>query len=119
MIREGKKPDLGIDLHNDSNGFLHISRPNINLTKYLENMKRFERLLYKHTWFTEGPTGGDFRNPGSIGEGLLERYGIDACILELNYEWIAGLKKVPSGKDWELLGKGLREVFFDYFNREA
>ena len=80
-------------------------------------MKRLETLLYKHTWFTGVATGADFRNPGTIGEGLLERYGIDACIYELNYEWITTLKKQPFGKDWELLGKELRDVFFDYFIR--
>ena len=117
MIRKGKKPDLAIDLHNDSNGNLELSRPNVNLTKYLENMKRLEILLYKYTWFTGVATGADFRNPGTIGEGLLERDGIDACIYELNYEWIRGLKKQPFGKDWELLGEELRDVFFDYFNR--
>ncbi len=116
MIQQRLKPDLAIDLHNDSNGYLHVSRPNVNLPKYLENMKRLETLLYKYTWFREGPTGGNFRNPGSFGEGLLERYGVDACIYELNYEWIAGLNKVPLGKDWELLGKQLRDVFFNYFN---
>jgi hypothetical protein len=117
MIQQELKPDLAIDLHNDSNGKLHVSRPNVNFPKYLENMKRLETLLYKYTWFREGPTGGDFRNPGSFGEGLLERYDIDACIYEFNYEWIAGLNKVPLGKDWELLGKELRDVFFNYFNR--
>jgi hypothetical protein len=116
MVRKRRKPDLAIDLHNDSNGQLHVSRPNVNMIKYLENMKRLESLLYKFTWFTEGPTGGDFRNPGSFGEGLLERYGIDACIYELNYEWSAGLRKQPFGKDWELLGKQLKDVFFEYFN---
>jgi hypothetical protein len=115
MISKGKKPDLVIDLHNDSDGNIHISRPNVNLAKYLENMKRFETLLFKYTWFTEGATGAEFRNPGSIGEGLVERYGIDACIYELNYVWIRGLKKQPFGKDWELLGKELRDVFFNYF----
>jgi hypothetical protein len=116
MIRKGKKPDLAIDLHNDSDGNLQLSRPKVNLTKYLENMKRFENLLYKYTWFTEGPKDADFRNRGSMGEGLLERYGIDALIYEFNYVWIAGLKKQPFGSDWELLGKELRDVFFDYFN---
>jgi hypothetical protein len=52
------------------------------------------------------------------GEGLLERYGIDACILELNCDWIAGLNKVPFGKDWEWLGHQMREVFFAYFEEE-
>jgi hypothetical protein len=118
MIRKGKKPDLAIDLHNDSNGNLELSLPKkVNLTKYLENMKRLETLLYKYTWYTGGPIDTDYRNPGTIGEGLLERYGIDASIYELNYEWIAGLKKQPFGKDWELLGKQLRDVFFDYFNK--
>jgi len=117
MIRKGQKPDLAIDLHNDSEGNLHFGLPNVNLTRYMENMKRLETLLYKYTWFTEGSKGGDFRNPGTIGEGLSERYGVDACIYELNYEWIAGLKKVPFGKDWELLGKELRDVFLEYFNR--
>lgn len=118
MIKKDKKPHLAIDLHNDRGGNLHISRPNVDLEKYLANMNRFETLLYKHTWFTEGSTGKNFRNPGTIGEGLVERYGIDAFVYELNCEWIAGLNKVPFGKDWELLGKQLREVFFDYFTEE-
>jgi len=118
MIAKGQKPDLAIDLHNDRNGQLHVSHPNKNTEKYLSRVQRFESLLYKHTWFTEGLTGGDFRNPGSFGEGLAERYGIDAFILELNFEWIAGLKKVPFGEDWELLGRKLRDVFFEYFKGE-
>jgi len=116
MINKGKKPDLAIDLHNDRGGNLHISRPNIHLDAYLANMERFEALLYKHTWFTEGSTGKNFRNPGTIGEGLVERFGIDAFVYELNCEWIAGLQKVPFGKDWELLGEQLGIVFFEYFN---
>jgi hypothetical protein len=116
MIRMGKKPDLAIDLHNDSGGNLHVSRPAGNSENYLNNMKRLEALLKKYTWFTEGSTAASFRNPGSFGEGLFERFGIDACVYELNYEWIAGLQKVPSGKDWELLGKELRDVFLAYFS---
>jgi hypothetical protein len=116
MIKDGKKPDLAIDFHNDANGQLHISRPNVSLESYLANMVRFEKLLRKHTWFTEGSTGGQFRNPGSLGEGLLERYGIDACILEFNANWIAGLSKAPLGKDWELLGEQLRDAFYEYFD---
>ena len=79
-------------------------------------MRLFESLLYKYTWFTEGSKGGDFRNPGTIGEGLAERYGIDAFILEFNFEWAKGLKKIPQGKDWELMGKELKDVFFEYFD---
>lgn len=116
MISKGKKPDLAIDLHNDRNGQIHVSHPDKNFEEYFSRVQRFESLLNKHTWFTEGRTGGDFRNPGSFGEGLAERFGIDAFILELNFEWIAGLDKVPVGKDWELFGRKLRDVFLDYFN---
>jgi hypothetical protein len=116
MIAQGKKPDLAIDLHNDREGNLHVSRPNTNLEQYFSHVQRFEALLYNLTWFTEGRKGGEFRNPGTIGEGLAERYGIDAFIFEFNFEWAKGLKKVPQGKDWELMGKQLRDVFLEYFN---
>ena len=115
MIAKGKKPDLAIDLHNDREGNLHFSHPAPNDHAYLQNSERFESLLYKYTSFTEGRKKEEFRNPGTIGEGLLERYGITAFIFELNFEWSAGLKKVPMGKDWELLGKQLQDVFFQYF----
>jgi len=116
MIEMGLRPHLAIDFHNDGSGKLHVSRPNIRLQTYLKNMRLFEELLRKHTWFREGSTGSNFRNPGSFGEGLLERFGIDACILELNANWIQGLSKVPFGKDWELMGEQLRDVFYDYFS---
>ena len=112
------KPDLAIDFHNDDGGKLHISRPEVNLESYLKNMERFEILLQEHTWFTEGSTGSSFRNPGSIGEGLLERYGIEALVFELNANWIAGLEKAPFGKDWMLLGEQLCAVFYEYLSKK-
>jgi hypothetical protein len=116
MAERGQSPHLAIDLHNDESGGLHVSRPEIDdLQRYLERMQRLEQLLRKHTWFTEGSSGASFRNPGTIGEGLLERFGIDACILELNCNWIAGLKQSPSAEAWQRFGRQLREVFFDYF----
>jgi hypothetical protein len=116
MIEQGKPLHLAIDLHNDEGGGLHISRPPVeNLDRYLERMRVFEQLLRKHTWFTEGSSGPQHRNPGSLGEGLLERHGIEACILEFNCNWIAGLQQHPSGAAWEQFGRQLREVFFDYF----
>ncbi len=114
MIQKGKKPHLAIDLHNDSGGNLHVNLPRPDNAKYTANLKRFEDLLYKHTWFTEGKA--NVNNPSSFGEGLAARFNIDACVYELNYEWIAGLNKVPFGTDWELLGKELTEVFFHYFD---
>lgn len=116
MIANGKKPHLMLDLHNDGGGNLHIARPDINLSAYLEKMRKLERLLRKHTWFTEGSTGSNFRNPGSINDGFVARFGIDAAVYELNYEWIEGLKKPPFGRDWEQLGGMLRKVFYEYFD---
>ena len=116
MTEQGTPLHFAMDLHNDEGGGLHISRPPIkDLQRHLDRMKRFEHLLRKHTWFTEGSTGPNSRNPGTIGEGLLERYGIDACILEFNCNWIAGLKPHPSASAWEQFGRQLRLVFFDYF----
>lgn len=113
MIDQGKKPHFAIDLHNDRGGNLHVNLPTPDNTQYTANLKRFENLLFRHTWFREGAS--HVRNPGSFGEGMLTRFGIDACVYELNYEWIKGLDKEPMGKDWELLGRQLEEVFFEYF----
>lgn len=115
-IRSGHRPQLALELHNDGNGQLHISRPQVpELDRYLVRMKLFEELLRKHTWFTEGSTKASFRNPGSLGDGWLERFGIDAVVLELNCHWIAGLKVHPTGRHWETLGASLVPVFEDYF----
>ena len=115
MITQQRKPDLMIDFHNDQGGRLHVSRPNVSLEPYLARMKRFESLLREQTWFTEGATGGNYRNPGTIGEGLLERYDVHACVHELNANWIAGLDAYPSGENWELYGEQLCEVFHRLF----
>ena len=116
LIKQGLKPDLAIDFHNDESGGVHISRPDtVDLEEYLGKMKKFVEILRENTWFTEKVTGGEFRNPGSFGEGLLERYGVNALIFELNANWIAGLKKVPEAADWIQLGEDLGEVFYLYF----
>ncbi len=117
-VAAGRKPELAIDFHNDAGGRLHISRPEGNLDTYLARMKRFEELLRRHTWFTEGSTGSNFRNPGTFGEGLLERFGVTGCVQELNANWIAGLNDYPTSAHWKQFGAGLAEVFFDYFEDE-
>ena len=106
MKAQGQPLHFAMDLHNDESGKLHISRPPIpGLPRHLERMQLFERLLRQYTWFTEGSTADNSRNASTMGEGLLERYGIDACILELNCNWIAGLKQYPSGAAWEQFGR--------------
>lgn len=118
MVKQGHTPELMLELHNDESGKLHISRPDGVLKPYLQRMRRLEDLLVKHTWFREGSTGENFRNPGTIGEGLLQRYGVTASVLELNANWIAGLNDYPSAEHWELLGRQLGEVFWRYFEGE-
>lgn len=115
MIKAHKKPDLALDIHNDAGGNLHVSRPDGNITDYLASMDKLESLLRKHTWFTEGATKASFRNPGTLGEGFLTRFGIYAAVYELNYEWIKGLNKAPLAADWVSLGNKLPEVFYHYF----
>jgi hypothetical protein len=116
MIRKGQRPNLALDLHNDGHGQLHISRPPVkNLDQCLSRMNRLEKLLREQTWFREGSTKATFRNPGTLGEGWLERYGIDAAVHELNCQWIAGLRDYPSGRHWQRYGEQLARVFYDYF----
>jgi hypothetical protein len=114
-VAAGRRPELAIDFHNDESGKLHVSRPEGDLESYLASMERLEKLLRRHTWFVEGSTGSNFRNPGTIGEGLLQRFGVAACVLELNANWIAGLNDYPSSGHWKSFGAGLAEVFFEYF----
>jgi hypothetical protein len=117
-IAAGRRPDLMLDFHNDAGGRLHISRPEIEpaaLEKYLQRMARLEELLREHTWFTEGSSASNFRNPGSIGEGLLERFGIAAAVHELNANWIAGLNDYPTAANWLLYGEQLAVVLARFF----
>src|SRR4029079_8027550 len=116
MIRAGRRPDFALELHNDGNGLLHISRPPIpDLPRHVARMTTFESLLRKHTWFTEGSTKGETRNSGTLGEGWLERYGIDAAVHEFNCNWIAGLQDYPSAQHLKEYGAGLAKVFYEYF----
>ena len=117
-IASGRRPHLALELHNDGAGRLHISRPPVpQLDRHLARMAIFEELLRKHTWFTEGPTNAAFRNSGTLGDGWLERYGVDAAVHEFNCNWIEGLKDYTSSRHWMDYGAGLARVFHDYFVR--
>jgi hypothetical protein len=116
MIAGGRRPHLAIELHNDGRGLLHISRPPVpQLERHLSRMATFEDLLRKNTWFTEGSTNSAFRNSGTLGDGWLARYGIDAVVHELNCNWIEGVKDYPSARHWRTYGESLAEVFYEYF----
>jgi len=118
MIRSGQRPHLALDLHNDGGGHLHISRPPVDgLSQHVARMTVFEELLRRHTWFTEGSTPPSFRHSGTMGDGWLERYGIDAVVHELNCNWIASLNDYPSAAHWRDYGARLARGFAEYFDR--
>ena len=117
-IGAGRRPHLAIELHNDGNGRLHISRPPVpQLDRHLARMAIFEELLRKLTWFTVGSTNAAFRNSGTLGDGWLQRYGVDAAVHEFNVNWVEGLKDYPSAAHWRTYGEKLAAVFHDYFVR--
>jgi hypothetical protein len=119
LVQSGRGPQLALELHNDGGGRLQLSRPEgPRLQPYLEHMTRLENLLRQNTWFREGSTQENFRNPGSLGEGWLERFGIYAAIHELNCNWIEGVKDYPSARHWQDYGAALTEVFRQYFTAE-
>jgi hypothetical protein len=119
-IQAGHRPTFAMDLHNDGNGLLHISRPDIcDIEKYLARLTLFEQCLRNHTWFTAGSTKPTFHNPGTLGEGWYKRFGIDAVILEFNCNYIDGIKEPALGKHWATFGDGLADAFDAYFGRLA
>ena len=116
MIRQGQRPHLALELHNDGSGQLHISRPPAaDQERYLRRMAILEALLRKHTWFTEGSTRESFRNVGTLGDGWVERYGIDAAVHEFNVNRVTGLNDYPTSRHWEQYGAELARVFLEYF----
>lgn len=116
MIAAGRRPHLAVELHNDGRGLLHVSRPPVpHLDRHLARMATFEGLLRRNTWFTEGSTNAAFRNSGTLGDGWLERYGIDAVVHEFNCNWIEGLKDYASARHWRTYGERLADVFDEYF----
>ena len=54
-----------------------------------------------------------FHNSGTLGDGWLERYGIDAMVHEFNANWIEGLKDYPSSRNWMDYGASLAGVFHE------
>ncbi len=116
MIAGGRRPHLAMELHNDGRGLLHVSRPPVpQLDRHLARMATLEGLLRKHTWFTEGSTTAAFRNSGTLGDGWLERYGIDAVVHEFNCNWIEGVKDFAAARHWRTYGERLAYVFDEYF----
>jgi hypothetical protein len=117
MIARGEAPHLALELHNDHQlGQLHLSAPPVpELPRYRERMALLETLLRRHTWFTDGSTAPTFRNSGTLGDGWLERFRIDAVVHEFASNWLAGVNDFPSGRHWENYGENLATVLHEYF----
>ncbi len=115
-IRSGRRPDFALDLHNDGSGQLHLNAaaPNEGAT-YNELLRKFESLLRRHTWFSEGNVTTK-SSAGTLPGGWHSRFGIYGAVLELNCQWIASLSERPLGRHWEQFGAGLGRVFYDYFS---
>ncbi len=113
LIRQGKKPILCIDLHNDSSGGLHLSRFTKEDPKLMGNMKLFETLMRKHTSYSETVKYSS-SDVTTFSCGLYERYGIEAIIYELNANWMSTLKNVPTKNAWMDIGKNMNTVFYEY-----
>ena len=87
--------------------------------KFTENMKLFEKLMRKLTSFSEQLkyswiTPDQKQSHVLFQDGLLQRFGIEGMVFELNANWIGSLNKMPSEYDWMEFGKNLNEVFYEY-----
>ena len=117
MIARGQRPDLAIDFHNDASGKVHFPRSETDDARsadHLTRLKRFEEILRANSFFTEGSSTGISR---TIAGGLQQRYGITACIHELNADWIVGLDDYPEAANWKKYGEQLCVVFDKYFRQ--
>jgi hypothetical protein len=119
LIRDGKKPSLVIDLHNDDKGDIHLQKRNKGDTGFQTDMQKLEKLMREYTSFSESMRyswkGEGQATVMTIENGLYYRYGMEAFVYELNANWITGLSKIPTADDWKETGKGLIRVLYKYF----
>jgi hypothetical protein len=111
--RLGRLPQLAIDLHNDSDGKMHLGPHDADHDAYMKRMKQLEQIMRELTWFREGAVEESFR--GSFAGGLIEIFGIDSLIYELHSEWAEGLGRAPLHTDWQQLGAKYASVVDRYF----
>jgi hypothetical protein len=119
LIQQGIKPCLGIDIHNDDEGGIHLAQHSKDDTAFVKKMQFFEKLMREHTSFSEKViyswrTAGMPESNVSFETGLQDRYGIEAVIYELNANWISSLHKMPTQNDWMKIGENLNDVFYEY-----
>ncbi len=115
MIKQGEKPDLAIDYHNDSSGTIILAAASEGREKYVENMKTFVGLVRKETWFNDNPVINSGSGGTSFSEGIMHQFNIPSMVFELNVQQLNGDGKKPLSGDWILLGRQMCGVFDNYF----
>jgi hypothetical protein len=119
LLKNGIKPSLGIDIHNDDAGGIDFATHSKNDTLFIRKMQFFEKLMRAKTSFSED-VKYSWETPGLtesfilFENGLYKRYGIEAIVYELNANWISSLNKMPTQYDWINIGENLNEVFYDF-----
>ena len=114
LIKFGKKPCLGIDIHNDDFGGIDWAQHRGNDPQFLKNIQLFEKLMREHTSFSGPFNVGQTAGHKGFQNGLVARYGIEGFLVELNANWMSTLNKMPSQKDWMEIGENLNNVFYEY-----
>ncbi|MEI6423610.1 MAG: hypothetical protein WCP55_15435, partial [Lentisphaerota bacterium] len=71
-----------------------------------------EKLMREGTYFREGIEKGTMP---TFGYGLLELYGIDSIVYELNSNWLNAVKSVPDSKIWRQFGSQFAEILRKFF----
>jgi hypothetical protein len=119
LLIKGKKPSLGIDIHNDDAGGIHLATHSKDDTLFIKKMQFFEKLMREKTSFSED-VKYSWETPGQpeqfilFENGLYRRYGIEAIVYELNANWISSLSRIPTQYDWMDIGANLNEVLYQF-----
>lgn len=117
LIKNGHKPVLAIDFHNDDYGNIHLAQLKDNDKIYITKMELFRQKLSDQTWFSNKLImNNKIAGGGNMADGMYCKFGIDAFIFELNANYIEELEKIPETNDWINLGAKLNEVFYQYLN---
>jgi hypothetical protein len=109
--QEGRLPFLALDLHDDDYGNLHVGHDG-DRPEYEARMALLDRLMRQHTYYTEGSARG--AGAGTFGDGLLEVFGFDSAVFELNSNWLAGANCIPGSVTWREFGAQFATMLVEY-----
>jgi len=124
LLKNGIRPSLGIDIHNDDAGGINLATHRRDDTLFIKKMQFFEKLMREKTSFSEEVqyswvTPGQQESFVLFENGLYRRYGIEAIVYELNANWISSLGRIPAQYDWMNIGASLNEIFYQFLKGTA